>query len=82
MMVITAIFCLIGVVLWITVGAVVNSPPNGSKCTTFPFQSSLRSLHGTRGKSSDDVGKTIPTHMYRYTYMLLPSLAFFVYVSK
>ena len=33
-MVVTVGFCLIGVVLWITVGAVVNNPPNDSKCTT------------------------------------------------
>ena len=33
--VVTVVFCLIGVVLWITVGAVVNNPPNDSKCTTF-----------------------------------------------
>jgi len=36
--VIAAIFCLIGVVLWITVGAVVTNPPDDSKCTSFPFK--------------------------------------------
>jgi len=38
--VVAAIFCLIGVVLWITVGAVVTNPPDGSKCTSFSLQSS------------------------------------------
>ena len=36
MMVVAAIFCLIGVVLWIIVGAVVTNSPDGSKCTSFP----------------------------------------------
>ena len=37
--VVAAILCLIGVVLWITVGAVVTNPPGDSKCTTsFSFQ--------------------------------------------
>ena len=40
-MVIAAIFCLIGVVLWITVGAVLTNPPDGNKCGSFPFQSSF-----------------------------------------
>ena len=64
-MVIAVIFCLIGVVLWITVGAVVSNLPDNGKC--FPFQSSKISLHGTRGKSTDNVGKKTPTH--KYTYM-------------
>ena len=34
--VVAAIFCLIGVLLWITVGAVVTNPPDDSKCTSFP----------------------------------------------
>ena len=37
--------------------------------------------HFTGTKSSDDVSKTSPTHIYRYTYTLLRSLAFFVCVS-
>ena len=40
MIVIVALLCVIGVVLWITVGAVVTNPPDDSKCTSFPFQSS------------------------------------------
>ena len=82
MMVITAIFCLIGVVLWITVGAVVNNPPNDSKCTIFPFPSSLRSLHGTRGESNDDVGKIHPLKCTTtYNYAIAKS-GLFVCVSK
>ena len=41
MIVIAVILCVIGVVLWITVGAVVNNPPDSSKRTSFPFPSSL-----------------------------------------
>ena len=71
MMVIVAILCIIGVVLWITVGAVVSNLPDDSKFTSFPFQSSKISLHGD--KSNDDVSKTSPTHIYRYNNAIAKS---------
>ena len=62
--VVAVIFCLIGVVLWITVGAVVTNPPDGSKCTTsFPFQSSFPFLPHLMGREGRDVAKTTPTHV-------------------
>ena len=61
--VVAAILCLIGVVLWITVGAVVTSPPDDSKCTSFPFQSSFPFLPHLMGQEGRNVGKTTPTHV-------------------
>ena len=59
-MVIAAIFCLIGVVLWITVGVVVTNPPDDSKCTSFPFQSSFPFLPHFMGQEGIE---TTPTHV-------------------
>ena len=39
--IVVVVIFLIGVVLWITVGAMVANPPDGSKCTSFSFQSSF-----------------------------------------
>ena len=61
--VVAAIFCLIGVVLWITVGAVVTNPPDDGKCTSFPFQSSFPFLPQLMGQEGRDVSKTTPTHV-------------------
>ena len=64
--VVAAIFCVIGVVLWITVGAVVTNPPDGSKCTSFPFQcSNILTSWGREGVVM--MLATPPTHKYNYT---------------
>ena len=68
-MVIVVILCLIGVVLWITVGAVVTNPPDDSKYTSFPFKVLDLILWNKREEYSDNVGKTTPTHMCSYTIM-------------
>ena len=81
-MVIAAILCLIGVVLWITVGAVATNPPDDSKrILTSPSKAPRFSLNWTTGNSSDNVDKTTPTHKYKYSFTLLPSLVFFICVN-
>ena len=45
-----------------------------------PSKAPRFSVCGIRGRSGDDVGESTPIHMYSYTYMLLPSLAFFMCV--
>ena len=68
--VVAVIFCLIGVALWITVGAVVTNPPDASKCTGFPFQSSFPFLPHFMGQKGGVVMMYAERHPLMYSYTI------------
>ena len=69
-MVVAAILCLIGVVLWITMGVVLTNPPDGSKCTSFPFQRFFPFLPHFIGQKGGVVMMYAKPHPLMYSYTI------------